>query len=320
MINLSARLKPVVDNLNRFSVGLFLLALVWLAWTVARLLWLILAPPIAPALPIQSLQSEASDTDYSSVFAIFADPEPEPEIVQPPPNVALKGVLLALPENFSSALLDVNGEVKNYRINDSLQDSGYTLVAVDWNAVIISDAAGKQIVISMADAMPLDQSDMEAGEVSNQRLPNDDPTSLTPPQPMTLSDEDDMGAMNGSEAASDANSETDSSVAADSSGADNSNTAIDEAVTQLKDNPASYLSRMGVMAAGEGYQVTAAMPAAMRNRLGLEPGDRVLSVNGQNIGSDPTQDAGLLQQVKEAGEAQIEVKRGEQVITIRQQF
>ena len=74
------------------------------------------------------------------------------------------------------------------------------------------------------------------------------------------------------------------------------------------------------MATGEGYQVTAAMPSQVRNRLGLEPGDKVLTVNGQTVGNNPTQDAGVLQQVKQAGEAQIEVQRGDQVITIRQQF
>ena len=314
MISISARLKPVIDNLNRFSVWLLLLALGWLAWTAARLLWLILAPPTAPALQIQPLQNNAaSNADNSSLFAIFADPEPVAAAAKPPPNVALKGVLLAIPESLSSALLEVEGEVKNYRIGESLQDSGYTLVAVDWNAVIIADAASKQTVISMADSMPLDQSDMAAGNVSNQRLPDNNSSannSLPSTQPMPLPNstpsDDVADSANGS--------------AADSNDTDNSSSAIDEAVTALQESPASYLSRMGVMAAGEGYQVTAAMPSGIRNRLGLEPGDRVLTVNGQNVGSDPTQDAGLLNQVQQSGEAQIEVKRGEQVITIRQQF
>ena len=96
--------------------------------------------------------------------------------------------------------------------------------------------------------------------------------------------------------------------------------AIAEAVTELQENPASYLSRMGVMASGESYQVTAAMPAQLRNRLGLEPGDKVITVNGQSVGNNPAQDAGILQQVQQTGEAQIQVQRGEQVITIRQQF
>lgn len=310
MMSIATRLKPVVDNLNRFSIWLLLLALGWFTWVAARLLWLILAPPIAPALQIQSLQNKAtSSTDNSSLFAIFADPEPVAAPVQPPPNVALKGVLLAIPESLSSALLDVNGEVKNYRIGDSLQDSGYTLIAVDWNAVIITDTANKQTVISMADSMPLDQSDMAPANVSNQRLPANNPAD-SQPQAMPLPDS----------TSNENNADSSDNAPADTAGTDNSNAAIDEAVTALKESPASYLSRMGVMAAGEGYQVTAAMPAGLRNRLGLEPGDRVLTVNGQGVGSDPTQDAGLLKQVQQSGQAQIEVKRGEQVITIRQQF
>lgn len=310
MMSIATRLKPVVDNLNRFSIWLLLLALGWFTWVAARLLWLILAPPIAPALQIQSLQNKAtSSTDNSSLFAIFADPEPVAAAVQPPPNVALKGVLLAIPESLSSALLDVNGEVKNYRIGDSLQDSGYTLIAVDWNAVIITDAANKQTFISMADSMPLDQSDMAPANVSNQRLPANNPAD-SQPQAMPLPDS----------TSNENNADSSDNAPADTAGTDNSNAAIDEAVTALKESPASYLSRMGVMAAGEGYQVTAAMPAGLRNRLGLEPGDRVLTVNGQGVGSDPTQDAGLLKQVQQSGQAQIEVKRGEQVITIRQQF
>ena len=79
-------------------------------------------------------------------------------------------------------------------------------------------------------------------------------------------------------------------------------------------------SSVGLMASGDGYQVTTATPSGLRNRLGLEPGDRVMSVNGQQVGNNPSQDANILQQAQKSGEAQIEVKRGEQVITIRQPF
>lgn len=298
MMNVSTTLKPVLNTLNRFSGWVLLLAVVWLCWTAARLLWLLLAAPLAPTLPIAPLQNTlASSKDYSGLFAIFADPDPIAAAVQPPPNVNLKGVLLAMPESMSSALLDVNGEVTNYRIGDALKDSGYTLVAVDWNSVIIADASDKQTVISMPAAMPLDQSDMIAGAVSNQRL-SDNSMLPTAPQPTQNTEEESTAT-----------------------GIDSSpQSAIDEAVTALQENPASYLSRMGVMAAGESYQVTPAMPAKLRNRLGLEPGDKVLTVNGQSVGSNPAQDAGVLQQVQQSGEAQIEVQRGDQVITIRQQF
>ena len=301
--DISSRIKPIINTLNRFSAWLLLLATIWLCWTAARLLWLLLAAPLAPALPLAPLQNTAnSNADYSGLFAIFADPDPIAAAVQPPPNIGLKGVLIAIPESLSSALLDVNGEVKNYRIGDTLKDSDYTLVAVDWNEVIIADAYDKETVIRMAEAMPLDQSAMLAGAVSNQRLPDN---TMLPNSP-NLSSPDQV------------NPETGPNGEASSEGEPKS--AIDEAVTELQSNPASYLSRMGVMASGESYQVTAAMPAKLRNRLGLEPGDKVLTVNGQSVGSNPGQDANVLQQVKQAGEAQIEVQRGDQVITIRQQF
>ena len=300
MITVSTSLKPVLNILNRFSTWLLLLAIAWLCWTAARLLWLLLAPPLAPALPLVPLQNNAaSSTDYSSLFAIFADPDPVAAVVQPPPNIVLKGVLLAISESLSSALLEVNGEVKNYRIGDTLKDSDYSLVAVAWNEIVIADAADKETVIRMPAAMPLDQSAMMASGVSNQRLQD---SNILPNAP--LSDQ----------------TNTDNQPAAEATGENAPKSAIDEAVTELQRNPASYLSRMGVMAGGDSYQVTAAMPANVRNRLGLEPGDKVLKVNGQSVGSNPVQDANVLQQVKQAGEAQIEVQRGDQVITIRQQF
>ncbi len=300
-MSMMARFKPVMDTLNRFSVWLLLLAIIWLCWVAARLLWLIVAPPVAPTLPLQAIQNNFDNTaNNSNLFAIFADSEATATATQPPPNVLLKGVLLAIPESLSSAMLDVNGEVKNYRIGDGLQETGFKLISVDWNAVIIADANDKQTVISMVEALPLDQSGLTANTIGNQRLSNSNALPL--PQSAPLGPQDpaiDMAAANRPV---------------------NTSSAIDEAVTALQENPASYLSRMGVMASGEGYQVTAAMPSGLRNRLGLEAGDKVLSVNGQSVGSSPTQDASILQQAQQSGQAQIEVQRGDQVIIIRQQF
>lgn len=306
-LNLSAVLQSVLQTLNRFSGWLLLLAIIWLAWVAARLIWLILAPPTAPNLPPVPLQNNQSAVvDHSSLFTIFAEPTPTAtsEAVAAPPNVVLKGVMMAIPERFSSALLEVNGEVKNYHINDELKDSGFTLVAVDWDTVVIADRSDKSIVITMRQELPLDQRGMNAGAISNQPLgtalngQNSLPT--LPEAPALASDI--------------------SGAAADSSAPQSPASAIDEAVSELQDNPASYLSRMGVMASGEGYQVTAAMPTGLRNRLGLEPGDKVLSVNGKTVGNSPAADAAVLQQVQQAKEAQIEVQRGDQTITIRQQF
>lgn len=305
MMSMSARIKPLIDTLNRFSAWLLLLAIIWLCWVAARILWLVLAPPIAPALPLQAIQNNTNlSADNRNMFAIFAESEAATVAPQPPPNVLLKGVLIAIPESLSSAMLDVNGEVKNYRIGDSLQETGFTLIAVDWNAVIIADAADQQTVISLPELLPLDQRGLDTNAIANQRLPNNNSLSATN-NGLTLPE---------STAMTNDNNEVGASQPADTG------SAIDEAVTALKENPASYLSRMGVIASGEGYQVTAAMPTALRNRLGLEAGDKVLTVNGQTVGNSPAQDANVLQQAQQSGEAQIEVQRGDQVITIRQQF
>lgn len=295
--------KQVMGGLNRFSGWLLLLAIAWLCWAIARLLWLVLAPPQAPMLPVAPLQQAAIDaTDYASNFMIFESPESATAPTQPPPNVALKGVMLAIPEANSAALLEVNGVVKNYRVGSLLESTGYKLIAVAWNEVIIADPSDKQVVITLTQPLALDQGQMaannEAGTLSNNRLPsaNELPSEMMP----------DDAATEVTEASS-----TDDA---------NPQSAITQAADELKQNPASYLSRMGVMATGEGYQVTAAMPDGLKNRLGLEPGDKVLSVNGQAVGSNPGQDADLLDKIKQSGSAEIEVQRGDQVITIRQQF
>ena len=88
----------------------------------------------------------------------------------------------------------------------------------------------------------------------------------------------------------------------------------------MQQNRDQFLADMGVgSATGEGYEVTSKTPAALRNTLGLQPGDRILSLNGQNVGQGQN-DAQLLEQAKQAGQVKLEIKRGDQVMTIQQNF
>lgn len=95
--------------------------------------------------------------------------------------------------------------------------------------------------------------------------------------------------------------------------------ALVDAQSQLTSNPASYLTRMGLAATGQGYEVTAGAPANLRNQMGLRAGDRIVSVNGQTLGQ-PQNDAKLLEQIRQTRNAQIEIQRGEQTLTIQQSF
>ena len=95
---------------------------------------------------------------------------------------------------------------------------------------------------------------------------------------------------------------------------------LGQAVQQMQQNRDQFLADMGVgSATGEGYEVTSKTPAALRNTLGLQPGDRILSLNGQNVGQGQN-DAQLLEQAKQAGQVKLEIKRGDQVMTIQQNF
>ncbi|MDK2777050.1 MAG: hypothetical protein KYX62_05260 [Pseudomonadota bacterium] len=73
-------------------------------------------------------------------------------------------------------------------------------------------------------------------------------------------------------------------------------------------DPEGALREMGLKAAGpgQGYVV---QKGSMLTALQLQPGDIVLSVNGQPLG-DPQSDQQILQQVTEEGNARIEVQRG----------
>ena len=96
--------------------------------------------------------------------------------------------------------------------------------------------------------------------------------------------------------------------------------ALGQAVQQMQQNRDQFLADMGVgSATGEGYEVTSKTPAALRNTLGLQPGDRILSLNGQTVGQGQN-DAQLLEQAKQAGQVKLEIKRGDQVMTIQQNF
>lgn len=294
--------EHVVAWLNRLSPLALLLSLLWLCWVLAQLLWLLLAPPTAPRLPVVALQPIAIQTVPQDTYMVFANPIPQVPVNQPPPDVKVQGVMVATPAHLSSAILLMNGVSQGYGINDPLANSGYTLSAVFWDKVMIADANGQTVDIPLREPMQLDQPNAFANPATGM-MPQTLATLPTDVDGFDVDGFGDVGGFNGGEHH-------------DFGGVN----AFEQAADELRHNPAGYLSRMGVMAVGDGYQVTDAMPSDIKNRLGLEAGDRVISVNGQSVGSNPMQDADVIQQVQQSGTASIQVQRGEQVITIRQQF
>ncbi|MCH7356402.1 PDZ domain-containing protein [Acinetobacter sp. NIPH 1958] len=96
--------------------------------------------------------------------------------------------------------------------------------------------------------------------------------------------------------------------------------ALGQAIQQMQDNREQYMKNMGVSGGGsDGYEISDKTPSNLKNTLGLRAGDRILSVNGQSIGQG-LNEVQLLEQVRREGHAKIEIKRGDQVMTIQQSF
>ena len=96
------------------------------------------------------------------------------------------------------------------------------------------------------------------------------------------------------------------------------NNTIDNAIQNLQENKEEYLEDIGLETSNKsGYEITDNVSNTLKNKLRLQTGDKVLSLNGQSLGSGKTE-VELLELAKRAGQVKLEVQRGDQVITIQQ--
>ncbi len=65
--------------------------------------------------------------------------------------------------------------------------------------------------------------------------------------------------------------------------------------------------------------MTSHTPAALRNHLGLQAGRPDFVFKWQTLGQGQS-DAQLLEQARREGQVKLEIKRGDQVMTIQQNF
>lgn len=96
--------------------------------------------------------------------------------------------------------------------------------------------------------------------------------------------------------------------------------ALGAAASRLANSPMAALRQMGLRRTSQGYIVSITAPKDMLQRFGLQPGDRIVSVNGQTVGKDLDADQKTMGQLQQAGSARVEVQRGEQTITLEQKL
>lgn len=87
--------------------------------------------------------------------------------------------------------------------------------------------------------------------------------------------------------------------------------------SRFRTDPNGALGEFGLNPAptGNGYQVGNGAESEAMRKLGLRPGDVILSVNGNPLG-DTQRDAKLIDQVRASGEARVEIRRGSQTFTV----
>lgn len=266
--------------LNPIAPWLLAAFVLWLCWQIAAVIWLIAAPPQPPLTRDVALRSKPNTVPNLSAVQLFKMERPDLTAVAP-------------------SVMGFNQPMRLQGVMISRPASGSS-------ALILMGGTAERYRIG--DTLKDLQLEVTSVSWDSVQLRRPDGSVVT----LNFGEESPMSPP----AAAPLQSPSTTSTTTPSERVDS---ALADAQAQLSSNPASYLTRMGLSATGKGYEITAGVPAGIRNQMGLRPGDRIVSVNGQTLGQ-PQNDAKLLEQVRQTRNAQIEIQRGEQTLTIQQSF
>lgn len=266
------------QKLNKAGPLLLIILILALCWKLASMFWWVVAPPQVMQFDQVALGSQQPQIPNISSFSLFA----EQGVVAENDNIKLElqGVMISSPSRNSSAVIKVNETADRFVVGQKLDDSPYHLSEVYWDKVILKTDSGAVKELKFAGLATLNQNLADPNSTANAPvLPQSEASNVNP---------------------------------------NNSQNAIGHAIQSLQTDRDEYLKNMGVSTGGgQGYEVTDNTPAALKNKLGLRSGDRIISLNGQAVGQGQT-DVQLLEQAKRDGKVKIEIKRGDQVMTIQQ--
>ncbi|OEC89583.1 type II secretion system protein N [Acinetobacter sp. YK3] len=237
---------------------------------------------VAPPQPMQFDRVElgSQQAQVPNISSFALFNEPAAASADDNVNLELQGVLLGHPNHLSSAVIKMNDTAERYRVGETVGSTSYQLSEVYWDHVILRQGNGA------------------TREVKFKGLDN----GLYQPAAPVLN--------NGSSVPP---------AAAPAPAQNSPQSALGQAIQQMQDNREQYLKNMGVSNGGDGYEISDKTPSNLKNTLGLRSGDRILSINGQTVGQG-LNEVQLLEQVRREGHAKIEIKRGDQVMTIQQSF
>ena len=264
---------------DRAAPILLVLLILYLCWKLASIFWLLVAPPQVMQVERIALGSQQAQVPNIAAFALFQEVGGA-AAADESANLLLQGVMVGYPSQFSSAVIKMNEVADRYRVGENIANTSYQLAEVYWDRVLLRQNNGTTRELKFKGIENgLDQSIVQPVANASSSF-NNQATQMPQSQEQN---------------------------------------ALGQAVQKIQQDREQYLKDMGVNAGGEGYEVTSRTPTALRSKLGLQPGDRIMSLNGQAVGQGQS-DAQLLEQARREGQVKIEIKRGDQVMTIQQDF
>ena len=264
---------------DRAAPILLVLLILYLCWKLASIFWLLVAPPQVMQVEPIALGSQQAQVPNIAAFALFQEVGGT-TAADESANLLLQGVMVGYPSQFSSAVIKMNEVADRYRVGENIANTSYQLAEVYWDRVLLRQNNGT------------------TRELKFKGIENGLDQSIVQPV---------------------ANASSSSNNQVTQMPQSQEQNALGQAVQKIQQDREQYLKDMGVNAGGEGYEVTSRTPTALRSKLGLQPGDRIMSLNGQAVGQGQS-DAQLLEQARREGQVKIEIKRGDQVMTIQQDF
>jgi len=264
---------------DRAAPILLVLLILYLCWKFASIFWLLVAPPQVMQVEPIALGSQQAQVPNIAAFALFQEVGGT-TAADESANLLLQGVMVGYPSQFSSAVIKMNEVADRYRVGENIANTSYQLAEVYWDRVLLRQNNGT------------------TRELKFKGIENGLDQSIVQPV---------------------ANASSSSNNQVTQMPQSQEQNALGQAVQKIQQDREQYLKDMGVNAGGEGYEVTSRTPTALRSKLGLQPGDRIMSLNGQAVGQGQS-DAQLLEQARREGQVKIEIKRGDQVMTIQQDF
>lgn len=285
--------------LNRFqqplSIGIVAICIGWAIYLIVQNVFFYLDAQVAVELdqvaqaPATSRNPARSTRIQDTTLSLFGrtNDTPKAVVVEAPQtrlNLELEGVFLSAANEVSSAIVAERGrDGKLYNVGDKLPGNS-VLHSVAADHILLKRSGRLEKLMFVTKRLGIETASGNRRGSSSAVKPQRTLASARPTNPRATS----------------------STTSQRSSG-----DAIADFRNRLATNPKSVLDEYGLKAVApgtsQGYKVESAHPA-LRNS-GLQPGDRVVSVNGAPLGV-AMNDARLVDQARSAGRVRVEVERG----------